>query len=119
MRILDTLLDMGQRILTSAEIQALLLENIAVLRKRYADNSSGRSLILDLLDLSDERMLGMVNERLRSWLEGLRHHETEPWAEVKADWESLLLYGSRSASVQGVRCIVAHATLGDDSHPQG
>ena len=99
-RVLDTLLEMGKRILDSAEIQALLLENIAVLRKRYADNSSGRSLILQLLDLSDERMLHMVNERLRSWLDGLRRHQTEQWAELKADWESLLLYGSRSVSVQ-------------------
>ena len=101
-RVLDTLLDIGQRILASPEIQALLLENIAVLRKRYADHSSGRSLMLQMLDLSDERMLGMVNARLREWLESLRQHQTEQWAALKADGESLLLYGSRSASVQNM-----------------
>ena len=65
-RILTMLLETGQKILKSEHIQDALSKKITELRETYEGDSAGRALVLSSLNLSDEKILSVLNENLEN-----------------------------------------------------
>ena len=61
-KILITLLDTGHKILQSPHMQAEMLNKITELRTAYEGDSAGRALVLSSMDLTDEKILKILNE---------------------------------------------------------
>lgn len=61
-RILIALFDTGHKILQSRHMQAEILKKITELREAYEGDSAGRALVLSSMDLTDEKILNILNE---------------------------------------------------------
>lgn len=89
-QVLASLLHMGQQVLHAPAMQQALLENIRFLRQRYEGDSAGRAFVLALLDLTDENILQIFNERLSAQLQQLLEGNSESYAGLKASFETFL-----------------------------
>ena len=101
-RVLRSVLGIGRQVLLAPAMQQALLDNIRVLRREYEKDSAGRVFILEVLDLSDERILGMINDRLSRHLEEMLQGETESYAALKAGMESMFRSFGQDASVHEI-----------------
>lgn len=61
-KILIALFDTGHKILRSPHMQAEILKKITELREAYEGDSAGRALVLSSMDLTDEKILNILNE---------------------------------------------------------
>ena len=61
-KILIALLDTGHKILRSPHMQTEMLNKITELRTAYEGDSAGRALVLSSMDLTDEKILNILNE---------------------------------------------------------
>ncbi len=61
-KILIALLDTGHKILRSQHMQIEILKKITELRTAYEGDSAGRALVLSSMDLTDEKILQILNE---------------------------------------------------------
>ena len=61
-KILVALLDTGHKILRSPHMQSEILNKITELREAYEGDSAGRALVLSSMDLTDEKILNILNE---------------------------------------------------------
>ncbi len=61
-RILVTIFETGEKILKSPHIQESILEKITQLREAYEGDSAGRALVLSSMNLTDEKILNILNE---------------------------------------------------------
>ena len=61
-KILITLFDTGHKILRSPHMQDEILKKITELRTAYEGDSAGRALVLSSMDLTDEKILHILNE---------------------------------------------------------
>ena len=89
-RILHSLLVILQQILETPNFQQILLEHVHHLRVNYERDSAGRAFVLSMLDLSDERLLAIFNEKLREQLAELLKGGSQSYASMKAGLETLL-----------------------------
>ncbi len=65
-KILIALLDTGHKILRSSHMQAEILNKITELREAYEGDSAGRALVLSSMDLTDEKILKILNETVEN-----------------------------------------------------
>ncbi len=65
-KILIALLDTGHKILQSSHMQAEILNKITELREAYEGDSAGRALVLSSMDLTDEKILKILNETVEN-----------------------------------------------------
>ena len=63
-RILTIFLETGEKILKSPHMQEALQKKIAELLDAYEGDSTGRALVLSTLNLTDEKVLGILNENV-------------------------------------------------------
>ena len=61
-RILVTLFETAGKILSSPHIQESIAEKITELRESYEGDSAGRALVLSSMNLTDEKILNILNE---------------------------------------------------------
>ncbi len=61
-KILIMLMDTGHKILRSKHMQAEILDKITELRTAYEGDSAGRALVLSSMDLTDEKILSILND---------------------------------------------------------
>lgn len=61
-RILISLFDTGHKILQSPHMQDEILKKITELREAYEGDNAGRALVLSSMDLTDEKILNILNE---------------------------------------------------------
>lgn len=61
-KILIMLMDTGHKILRSRHMQAEILNKITELREAYEGDSAGRALVLSSMDLTDEKILNILND---------------------------------------------------------
>ena len=99
-RVLHSFLGVSRQVLFAPAMQQALLENIRVLRKEYERDSAGRIFILETLDLSDERILGIINEKLSAVLEGMLHGQTESYRTLKSGLEAMFRSFGQDDSVR-------------------
>lgn len=88
--LLHSLLDILGQVHKAPGVQQLLLENIHVLRAKYEKDSAGRAFVLASLDLTDERILQIFNEKISQYLEKMLQEDSAEYAELKAGAEMLL-----------------------------
>ena len=60
--ILTALLETGQKILKSKHMQDAIFKKIVELRETYEGDSAGRALVLSSMNLTDEKILSILNE---------------------------------------------------------
>ena len=65
-KILIALLDTGHKILRSPHMQTEILTKITELREAYEGDSAGRALVLSSMDLTDEKILNILNETVEN-----------------------------------------------------
>ena len=97
--ILHSMLTIGQEVLAAPAFQQVMLSHISLLRKEYEGDSAGRAFVLELMDLSDEKMLAILNEKMQSQLQELLSGQTQSYASLKAGLETMLLNFSRDESL--------------------
>ena len=97
--ILHSMLTIGQEVLAAPAFQQVMLSHISLLRKEYEGDSAGRAFVLELMDLSDEKMLAILNEKMQSQLRELLSGQTQSYASLKAGLETMLLNFSRDESL--------------------
>ena len=61
-KILTALLETGRKILRSEHMQETILQKITELREAYEGDSAGRKMVLSTLNLTDEKILNILNE---------------------------------------------------------
>ncbi len=89
-KVLSSFLHMGEQVLHAPAMQQALLENIKVLRRAYEGESAGRAFVLAVLDLDDEHILSIFNERMTKYLQELLYENTESYGGLKASFEAFL-----------------------------
>ena len=89
-QLLFVLLRIGRQVLEAQPAQQTLLENIKILRRRYEEQSSGRAFVLQALDLSDEKILAILNRKIAGYLEQLAQPETEKYQVLQEKFVELL-----------------------------
>ena len=65
-KILTTLLETGRKILRSEHMQETILQKITELREAYEGDSTGRALVLSSMNLTDEKILTILNESIEN-----------------------------------------------------
>ena len=63
-KILTVLLETGKKILHSNHMQAAISQKITDLREAYEGDSAGRALVLSSMNLTDEKILSILNENV-------------------------------------------------------
>ena len=63
-KILTALLETGRKILQSRHMQEAIYKKIVDLREAYEGDSAGRALVLSSLNLTDEKILSILNENV-------------------------------------------------------
>lgn len=63
-KILNEFLNAGEKILKSDHMQEVIREKISDLLTAYEGDSAGRALVLSTLNLTDEKILGILNENV-------------------------------------------------------
>ena len=63
-KILTTLLQTGKKILQSRHMQDAIYKKIVDLRETYEGDSAGRALVLSSMNLTDEKILSILNENV-------------------------------------------------------
>jgi uncharacterized membrane-anchored protein YjiN (DUF445 family) len=66
------LLEIAKRSVVDPELQIILRENISVIKARYENNSLGRMLLIQAMDLSEERLCVVFTNELLAYLEELK-----------------------------------------------
>ena len=61
-KIITAFLETGKKILRSEQMQAILSEKITELRQAYEGDSMSRAMLLSAIDLTDEKILAILNE---------------------------------------------------------
>ena len=97
--ILHSMLTIGQEVLAAPAFQQVMLSHISLLRKEYEGDSAGRAFVFELMDLSDEKMLAILNEKLQNQLQELLLGQTQSYASLKAGLETMLMNFSRDESL--------------------
>ena len=69
-KILIALLETGHKILQSPHMQAEIFNKITELREAYEGDSAGRALVLSSMDLTDEKILNILNETVDKKING-------------------------------------------------
>ena len=69
-KILSTLFEVIKRIFKSAAIQEAMSKKISMIRREYEGDSAGRAMVLTAIDLSDERILSIINENIDKRIDG-------------------------------------------------
>lgn len=64
-KILSEFLNAGEKILKSDHMQEVIREKISELLTAYEGDSAGRALVLSTLNLTDEKVLGILNENVQ------------------------------------------------------
>ena len=83
-RLLLVLVRISGQLLQAPAMQQLLLANIAVLREQYEALSTGRAFVLQAMDLSDEKILAIINTKLRTYLERAEQKDTDAYRALQA-----------------------------------
>lgn len=68
-------LDAAGMLLREANVQQLLRQNIGEIKAKYEGSSTGRSLMLEICDLSDERLTEIVTQEMLKYMEKLKNPE--------------------------------------------
>lgn len=63
-RILTALLETARKIIKSRHMQSAIFEKIVELRQAYEGDSAGRALVLASMNLTDEKILSILNENV-------------------------------------------------------
>ena len=75
-----------------------------MLRQQYEGKSFGRSFLIGVLNLSDEKLLRLLNQRLQGWLVAMESGESQAYAQAAA-WleQSMALLGQEPRLLESLR----------------
>lgn len=103
-RVVHSLLGISRQVLFAPAMQQALLEHIRILRREYEKDSAGRVFLLEVLDLSDDRILSIINDKVSAHLEEMLQGETETYGTLKAGIETLFRSFGQDVAVQALLC---------------
>ena len=100
--LLYSFLTIGHEVISAPVFQQVMLSHISLLRKEYEGDSAGRALVLEMMDLSDEKILAILNEKLQKQLQELLEGQTQSYASLKAGFETMLRNFSEDESLHSL-----------------
>lgn len=74
-KIIEFLAGSAGCLLKDPAVQRILTENIALIKEAYTNGSSGRKMILEMLDLSDEKLTAIFTAELEKFIENVKRTE--------------------------------------------
>ena len=74
-RAMEFIVDHAGQLILDPAVQAILQKNVATIKADYESGSTSRKLMLDMFDLSDERLAEIVTGQLLRYIEGLKDPE--------------------------------------------
>jgi uncharacterized membrane-anchored protein YjiN (DUF445 family) len=82
-RFLQVLLELAGRLLHAPEMQDILLAQITIMRRQYEEGSSGRAMVFQMLDLTDEKLRDLAVEHVDAYLQQLQTGKGENYGSLR------------------------------------
>ncbi len=129
-RVAEEILSLAGDFLHQAPVQKTLKDMVSGIRQAYESGSAGRKMMLQMLDLSDERLTELVTEELDKYLQALQQEghpdrlqmiaflgkkiaqlkESEGYFKLMEGWEGRLLSGEKNITAAVKVFLTAVAT---------
>lgn len=104
-RVLCALAPIARKVWRDEELQDMLLSSIGNIREAYVGDQTMRASLFDMEELSDERLLGRLNDYVESWTAELESGEGEIYARFSGWLDTFLRDGQqRERILSAVRC---------------
>lgn len=79
-------------------VQRILTENIALIKEAYTNGSSGRKMMLEMFDLSDEKLTSIFTNELGKFMENLKKPENSTHQRFQIWLSEQLAHAGKSES---------------------
>jgi len=100
--LLLSLLSVSREILFSPILQHFIKNNIHNFRQNYEGSSAGRTLVLSALDLTDERILELLNQKAGAYLNAAINGDNEALTTLEQAFENILNDLRQDARIEGM-----------------
>lgn len=94
-RVLCALAPIARKVWRDEELQDMLLSSIGNIREAYVGDQTMRASLFDMEELSDERLLGRLNDYVESWTAELESGEGELYARFSGWLDNFLRDGQQ------------------------
>lgn len=82
---------LGHELLISSEMQQLLIDNIAAWKTEYIKKSGRRELLFQVINLTDAKLLDILNNKIDRWLTELNDEDSAAGQKLRGYFEQGLL----------------------------
>jgi len=95
-KIIEFLAGSASCLVKDPAVQRILTENIALIKEAYTNGSSGRKMMLEMFDLSDEKLTSIFTAELDKFMENLKKPENSTHQRFQIWLSEQLAHASKS-----------------------